>query len=213
MLRTRHVVGPSLKQCHGVQGVDGRPFFDREVEQAQLLNQLRETPDNLLLVLGPLSSGKTRLLQEVLRSGKLDTPVSWFSGRDQKLSDASVMAEALSRELVAQLNALEKIGEGVMQTAKQLVQTKLGIDIKLLEVNETIKLLPAALAASATPTSSAINMLIGAFESLLEKREAASGSPPVICIDEVNVLMDWFEGDRALQTDLDALLRFFVQVG
>ena len=100
-----------------------------------------------------------------------------------------------------------------MQTAKQLVQTKLGIDIKLLEVNETIKLLPAALAASATPTSSAINMLIGAFESLLEKREAASGSPPVICIDEVHVLMDWFEGDRALQTDLDALLRFFVQVG
>eukprot|EP00891_Asterochloris_glomerata_P006778 jgi/Astpho2/6778/Aster-07223 len=99
-----------------------------------------------------------------------------------------------------------------MQTAKQLVQTKLGIDIKLLEVNETIKLLPAALAASATPTSSAINMLIGAFESLLEKREAASGSPPVICIDEVNVLMDWFEGDRALQTDLDALLRFFVQI-
>ena len=177
-----------------------------------MLNQLRETPDNLLLVLGPLSSGKTRLLQEVLRSDKLDTSVSWFSGRDQKLSDASVMAEALSHELVAQLNALE-IGEGVMQTAKQLVQTKLGIDIKLLDGNETIKLLPAALAASATPTSSAINMLIGAFESLLEKREAAFGSPPVICIDEVNVLMDWFEGDRALQTDLDALLRFFVQVG
>ena len=45
-----------------------------------------------------------------------------------------------------------------MQTAKQLVQTKLGIDIKLLDGNETIKLLPAALAASATPTSSAINI-------------------------------------------------------
>ena len=74
------------------------PFSPREVEQAKLLAQLRETPDNMLLVLGPGSSGKTRLLQEVLLSDKLDTPVSWFSGRDQKLSDASVMAEALTHE-------------------------------------------------------------------------------------------------------------------
>ena len=91
-------MGPSLKQCHAAQ-VDGRPFFDRELEQANLLDQLRETPDSMLLVLGPRSSGKTRLLREVLLSGKLDTPVSWFSGRDQKLSDAGVMAQALSREL------------------------------------------------------------------------------------------------------------------
>ena len=206
-------MGPSLKQCHAVQVVDGRPFSDREVEQARLLKQLRETPDNMLLVLGSLSSGKTLLLRKVLLSGKLDTPVSWFSGREQKLSDASVMAEALSRELVAQLSALERFGEGLMQTAKTLVQTKLGIDIELLDGNETIKLLPAALAASTTPTSSAINMLIGGFETLLDIREAASGPPPVICIDEVHVLMDWFEGDRALQTDLDALLRLFVQAG
>ena len=207
-------MGPSLRQCHAAaQVVDGRPFFDREAEQAKLLDQLRETPDNMLLVLGPLSSGKTRLLREVLLSGKLDTPVSWFSGRDQKLSDANVMAEALSRELLAQLNALEKIGQGVMDGAKQFFQTKLGIDIKLLEGNETIKLLPAPLAASAAPTSSAVNRLIGGFEALLDKRSEASGSPPVICIDEVNVLMDWFESDTELQTDLDALLRFFVKVG
>ena len=88
----------------------------------------------------------------------------------------------------------------------------------MLDGNETVKLLPAVLAASATPTSvlttlSAINMLIGGFETLLDEREAASGSPPVICIDEVDVLMDWFEGVKALQTDLNALLRFFVQVG
>ena len=132
-----------------------------------MLKQLRETPDNMLLVLGSLSSGKTLLLRKVLLSGKLDTPVSWFSGREQKLSDASVMAEALSRELVAQLSALERFGEGLMQTAKTLVQTKLSIDIELLDGNETIKLLPAALAASTTPTSSAINMLIGGFETLL----------------------------------------------
>ena len=60
---TRRVVGPSLKQGHAAQVVNGRPFFDREMEQANLLNQLRETPDNMLLVLGPRSSGKTRLLR------------------------------------------------------------------------------------------------------------------------------------------------------
>ena len=70
-------MGPPLKQCSAAQVVNGRPLFDREVEQAQLLEQLSETPRNMLLVLGPLSSGKTRLLQEVLLSGKLDTPVSW----------------------------------------------------------------------------------------------------------------------------------------
>ena len=172
-----------------------------------------ERPQATCCLSWALSAVGTRLLREVLLSGKLDTPVSWFSRRYQKLSDASVMAEALTRKLAAQLNALEKLRQGGMVGAKQLVQIKFSIDIKLLDGNETIKLLPAALAASATPTSAAINMLIGAFDDLLTKRKEASGSPPVICIDEFNVLMDWFEGDRALQTDLDALLRFFVQVG
>ena len=203
-------MGPLLKQCHAAQ-VDGRPFFDREVEQANLLDLLGEDPDSILLVLGPRSSGKTRLLREVLLSSKLDTPVSWFSGRDQKLEDASIMAQALTRELNAQLNALEKLG--MRMTVLAAINLKLGLDIKAPDGNETLKLLPGSLVASEAPTSSVINSLIGAFEALLETRSAASGSLPVICIDEVNVLMDWFEGDRALQTDLEALLRFFVKVG
>ncbi len=178
-----------------------------------MLDLLRETPDSMLLVLGPRSSGKTRLLREVLLSGKLDTPVSWFSGRDQKLQDASIMAQALTRELNAQLNALEKLGKGLRTAVLAAINLKLGVDIKAPDGNETLKLLPGSLVASEAPTSSVINSLIGAFEALLETRSAASGAPPVICIDEVNVLMDWFEGDRALQTDLEALLRFFVKVG
>ena len=176
------------------------------MEQANLLDLLREDPDSILLVLGPRSSGKTRLLREVLLSGKLDTPVSWFSGRDQKLEDASIMAQALTRELNAQLNALEKLGKGLRTAVLAAINLKLGVDIKAPDGNETLKLLPGSLVASEAPTSSVINSLIGAFEALLETRSAASGSLPVICIDEVNVLMDWFEGDRALQTDLEALL-------
>ena len=71
-----------------------------------------------------------------------------------------------------------------MDGAKQPVQTKLGTDVKLLDGNETIELLPAALAASAAPTSSAIIRLIDGSEALLEQRSEASGLPPVICTDE-----------------------------
>ena len=34
----------------------------------------------------------------------------------------------------------------------------------------------------------------------------------MICIDEVNVLMELVTGGPAMERDLDALLRFFVQV-
>ena len=194
-----------------LQVVNGRSFFDREMEQAKLLDRLEKAPSNMLLVLGPLSSGKTRLLREVLLSGKLDTPVSWFSGRYQKLSDASVMAEALTRELAAQLTALEKLGEGLRTLAVAAINTSAGLDIKAPDGNETLKLKPGSLLATDSPNSSAINTLISAFEALLTTRKENSGSPPVICIDEANVLMEWNEGDISLQTDLQALLRFFVQ--
>ena len=73
------------------------------MEQANLLDLLEETPDSMLLVLGPRSGGKTRLLQEVLLSGKLDTPVSWVSGRDEKPENASILAQALTRKLMPSL--------------------------------------------------------------------------------------------------------------
>ena len=123
------------------------------------------------------------------------------------------MAQALTRELNAQLNALEKLGVGLRMTVLAAINLRLGVDIKAPDGNETLKLLPGSLVASEAPTSSVISSLVGAFEALLDTRSAASGSLPVICIDEVHVLMDWFEGDRALQTDLEALLRFFVKVG
>ncbi len=86
--------------------------FHREVEQANLLDLLKKTPDSMLLVLGPCSSGKTRLLQEVLLSGKLDTPVSWVSGRDEKLENASIMAQALTRKLMPSLMLWKNLGKG-----------------------------------------------------------------------------------------------------
>ena len=41
-----------------LQVVNDRPYFGRESEQACLLAQLKQTPHNMLLLLGPRSSGK-----------------------------------------------------------------------------------------------------------------------------------------------------------
>ena len=65
----------------------------------------------MLLVLGPASGGKTRLLGQVPLSGRLDTPLSWFSGND--MSDASVMTKSLTLALPAHLTPLEKVKQGL----------------------------------------------------------------------------------------------------
>ena len=48
-----------------------------------------------------------------------------------------------------------------------------------------------------------ISGVIEAYSSILRQRK--SGTPPVLVIDEANVLMGWDSGK-----DLDTLLRFFV---
>ena len=107
------------------QVVDGRPIFHREREQANQLDQLRETPVSILLILGPVSSGKTRLLRRVQLSDRLDTPVSWFSGND--LSDAGVMTKSLPRALAAQLAALDMVKHGLSAVVLSAIKAKLGI--------------------------------------------------------------------------------------
>ena len=45
-----------------------------------------------------------------------------------------------------------------------------------------------------------------------QKQHQATIPLPVICIDEVNVLMKGYKGGAAMEADLDALLSFLVQV-
>ena len=171
------------------QVVNDRPFCGRETEQAHLLAQLKQTPDNMLLLLGPRSSGKSRFLKEVLLSDRLDTPVSFFNGRVE-LSHACVLVERLWVELKAQLNALDE--------PEQAMPPRRGsVDVSLPPLASTTSNMSAA---------------ITAFGAFLTVRKEASLSPPVICIDHADVLMDWYEGDSTMQTDIKPLLNFFVQV-
>ena len=60
-----------------------------------------------------------------------------------------------------------------------------------------------------------LNDLIKTYDSLLSVSSSTTpqNAPlPVICIDEANVLMEWYKGGAAMESDLDALLCFFVRV-
>ena len=185
-----------------LQGDLVTPLFDRESEQQLLQKRLMAKPENILLILGPRSSGKTCLLQEVIFG--LDAPVSWISGRSQQLSDGRIMSQVLAADLKVQENALSQFNQGVSYKAQRLAgmlsASKISLGSGLLELQ-----LPPAKAVS-------IHELIQAYKKNLVDQRDASGSWPVICIDEVNVLMEWVTGGPAMERDLDALLRFFVQV-
>ena len=60
--------------------------------------------------------------------------------------------------------------------------------------------------------TSDMNAVIIVYGALLTARKEASRPPPVICINYADVLMDWYEGDSTMPTDIKALLTFFVQV-
>ncbi len=178
------------------QIVDDGPFFGRETEQAHLLAQLKGKPYKILSIVGPRSSGKSRLLREVLLSDRLDTPVTFLTGGVAKLSHLSVLIGRLWRDLDVHLDALKVLQNGLRDVAKAAIMNKLWVGSW-----------PAP-ASTACP----MNKLMVAYGELLTVRREASGSPPVICIDDAHVLMGWDESDWHLQSDLEALLYFFVQV-
>ena len=78
-------------------------FFDREIEQSFLLTQLKQNPTNVLLIVGPRSSGKSQMLHEVLLGKQHKALVAFVNGRSQRLTDAAIMASALRKEGARQL--------------------------------------------------------------------------------------------------------------
>ena len=89
------------------------PSLPGESEQELLLKRLMARPDDIVLILGPQSSGKTRLLREVLLGHELSAPVMCINGRSQKLSDGRVMSQVLKAELKVQKHALKRSKKGI----------------------------------------------------------------------------------------------------
>ena len=108
------------------------------------------------------------------------------------------MSQVSNVELKVQRHALNKFKKGVSYASQGLARTSMGVAQRKLQMYR----------AEVVSNSD----LILAYSKLIDDQRDASGSWPVICIDEANVLMEWVTEGPAMEKDLNALLRFFVQV-
>ena len=204
-----------------LQALPSSDFFDRDVEQSLLLAQLKQRPTSVLVIVGPRSCGKSRLLEEVLLLKKHKALLAFVDGRAQKLTDAGIMASALRKQADAQLSALrQQLTQLENVVEKATVVAAAGSDIigkfvPGLDVKSLLAAYDSAAKQFKQSDPRSLNGVIEAYSSLLRLNSTiiSQASPlPVICIDEANVLMEWHKGGTAMENDLDAMLRFFVKV-
>ena len=182
-------------------------FFNRETERSLLLKQLQESPTGMLVIVGPRSSGKSRLLEEVLiEKDMYKALVTFIDGRGQKFTDAGIMAAALRDQGARQLSAVRHNLEHKFKTMGRAAWAEEGATLPILSMIES----------HLNNKDCSINDVMKAYGNLLSLSSSTSISTtrpwPVICIDEANVLMGWYKGGAAMEDDLDALLRFLVKV-
>ena len=189
-----------------LQALSSHEFFDRQLEQSRLLDQLKQSPSNVLLIVGPRNSGKSRLLEEVLLK-KHKALVAFVDGRAQRLTDAAIMTSALRKQAKEQLTAVRQVVEqgqenvgkatAIAASGATLISKLMpGVDVKpILDICDSV----AKQFGESEPRS--LNDVFEAYDSLLKLNRTviAKASPlPVICIDEANVLMEWDKGGAAM---------------
>ena len=189
-------------------------FFDREAERKQLETYLKRPPATILVLLGPRSSGKTALLQEVLLHGSLSAKgfqPSYLDARAQQVTDPGVMVSLLQEQGRTILDVLRR-------TFKNLPENIFGGFIAAMSssnIGDLIQISDAKLIeAIKGKEHHTINDVIKGYDCIFEayKSEKRAGNNwPIICIDEANVLREWKFGTRDRQEALGALLRFFVK--
>ena len=203
-----------------LEALHSSDFFDREIEQSRLLHHLKNTPTKVLVIVGPRSSGKSRLLDEVLLN-KHQGLVTFLNGRAQKLTDAGIMTSALREQAQEQLPVVrQRLEEFKDLVGKAASVAAVGADLinrftPGLNVKSLAAMIESAEKQFKQSDPRSLNDLIKTYDSLLSlssKITPQNVPLPVICIDEANVLMEWYKGGAAMENDLDALLRFFLKV-
>ena len=127
-------------------------FHDRELEQELLKALVGKKPTRILAVVGPVSSGKTRLLNHVLvdawKESGLGAPAIYIDGREHKLETAADLVKAMVdpgaewatklfrgnsmlAELLKRLNASVQFPVGLSQATLAAPSVKNAVDAYL----------------------------------------------------------------------------------
>lgn len=176
------------------------PLFSREGEREELEDRLRAPPDAVTLLVGPVSCGKTALLNQVVADvrarGQSVFHVNCRTG-------AFLTPEEYARELQLQARALLPPPHGWPEQVGHffLNALKLAPPPPTSRVDFTTH--AAALARDALPLSNVITVFTAALEAAVR-----GGAPfPVLVIDEAQRLRAWPAAEGPL---LSAFLQFFV---
>jgi hypothetical protein len=202
------------------------PFFNRSKEVSHLADLCSAPPDAISVILGPRSAGKTALLTEFMhRRGLLDSRC-FIDARETPFKTPSDLAMALLKSAIPKLaqqlfpevtgielaKAVAGVLSGVVDKHKLADGSELTISGGVFA--PIVKALAGDVSwALETPP---LAMITEAYIALLDawNKARAAGSlkddmPPVLVVDEANVLMA--RGDQ-YKAERQALLGFFVAI-
>ena len=180
-----------------------------------LQHYLQTAPISILVIMGPRSSGKTALLQEILHNSNLDIPPSYLNGRSGQLSEESVLVRLLQEKGATALQKLSVVLKDFANTSIGRASTAVSIQPKG-DTDSVSSRRDKVVAAFLHGDSQRMSDVIEVYNDMLEltktRKLPPSGNWPIICIDEANVLMQWQQGSLEKKQALTALLNLFVKV-
>ena len=182
----------------------GHKFYDRTHELERLKRLLSSEPDSITVILGPVSCGKTALVQHFIEKLELPQPPLYLNCRLEAVNTPDSFASALLSTTVsaggrfmAALAALVSSGSDEVKLDNQTIEAELASVYALIG---SVKAGPGS-----TLFASVLDIFQKTFEQLFEE-----GCPrPPIIIDEANALTSW---STAHPAELDILLNFFIAV-
>jgi hypothetical protein len=195
------------------------PFFNRSKELGYLADLCGAPPDAISVILGPRSAGKTALLTEFMcQRGLLDSRC-FIDARETPINTPSELATALLK------SAIPKIAKQLFPevTGIELAQAVAGVlggvvdkhklaDGSELTISGRVFVRALAGDVSWAPETPPLAVITEAYIALLDAWNKARAAgllkddmPPVLVVDEANLLMAW--GDQ-YKAERQALLGF-----
>ena len=190
------------------QGIDD--LFDREDERELLFWMLRRAPARVLVLVGPQSAGKTKLLKELLvehpKLVGMSRPAVYIDGRMQKISSSADLIAAIKN---SGITMLQKLKWSAASSRLWAAFKRFPISFELTAGSSPG--LKVKTGSSSPSAESPVKEVLKLLTTVLSKQTSGESSDlPVIVVDEANALAEWRDADG--ESDLRSLLRYFVNV-